>query len=417
MVTEHRRPSPPTENPPITPLYDTMTTNLPHQIMSYKSFPFPPTTPIFPAAATVLDYIESYASHFQLISHIRFNTSVQDVRRSMENAEWIVTLSTGEIQNFDVICVGNGHFRVPRYPDVPGLSTWLETGRALHSAWYRSPSAISGEVVLVAGGGPSGHDIASDMCASGKSVIHAVSGTVPIDIANLRIRGRVVEFLPDGSVAFEDGSMEFGIDQCILATGYKMAFPFLSSVMQHTTSPPYSPLPEGFYASPYHLFPLAKHMFPLRAPFPSWSLALMGLTLRGIPFSLFEAQARAIVHAIRNPESLSTEAEAQKIISRHEKLRADYADDDEAVAKMWHKVTEAESFEYRDDLNEYSGSSERVEEWEKAAWDKKIALRREWRQLEASCEAGSWLENVGPGKNGQIKILQRLAERAEQDLE
>ena len=46
----------------------------------------------------------------------------------------------------------------------------------------------------------------------------------------------------------------------------------------------------------------------------------------------------------------------------------------------WHRLTESESFKYRDELNRFSGCSERVEDWGKEMWEQKVWSRRiHWR--------------------------------------
>lgn len=42
--------------------------------MSYRSFSFPPETPLFPVASVVHKYLEDYATHFGLLRYVRFNT-------------------------------------------------------------------------------------------------------------------------------------------------------------------------------------------------------------------------------------------------------------------------------------------------------------------------------------------------------
>jgi cation diffusion facilitator CzcD-associated flavoprotein CzcO len=150
-----RLPAPPTDDPPLTPLYDSMTTNLPHPIMAYTSFPFPPSTPVFPKASIVQTYLEGYRDHFHLSPYIRLNTTVSDIHWDAESKVYKIALSTGETLSFDFIVVANGHNRVPIYPKTPGLSKWLQEGKASHSAWYRSPHNL-GNIVLVVGDGLSG---------------------------------------------------------------------------------------------------------------------------------------------------------------------------------------------------------------------------------------------------------------------
>ncbi|KAL0563566.1 monooxygenase, partial [Marasmius crinis-equi] len=340
-------PSEPSGSLPLTPLYDSLTTNIPHPVMAYTSYPFPPSTPIFPPASTVQTYLEDYTSHFNLRPHIQFNKIVEDVSWFASRSVWSVRLLGGITHYFDSVIVANGHFRKPRYPDIHGLSEWLRLGRGIHSAWYRRPgdlpldrSAGACKVVVV-GNGPSGQDIASDLLLDGCTVIRSIQGAAAKDNGGLKIRGVITQFHADGSITFEDGSQEPDIDLCILATGYEMSFPFLSSVISLG-------LPDGdeqgLWNSSYHVYPLAKHLFPIGCGFPPSSLAFMGLILRGTPLSLFEAQAHAVVKVFMKPEALDIAEERRVIQARHRQLGPDELN----VTKLWHKFTEPEAFEYRD---------------------------------------------------------------------
>jgi len=84
-------PAPPTGDPPLTPLYDSLTTNLPHPVMAYTDFLFPPSTPVFPCASVVQTYLQSYNHHFNLTPHIRLNTSVQDIQYDRPNVKWKIS--------------------------------------------------------------------------------------------------------------------------------------------------------------------------------------------------------------------------------------------------------------------------------------------------------------------------------------
>ncbi|KAG6893677.1 hypothetical protein C0992_009116, partial [Termitomyces sp. T32_za158] len=213
-----RLPAPvsPTGEPPESAIYDSLTTNIPHPVMAYTSYPFAPSTALFPNAKVVLKYLNDYADHFHLRPHIQFNTVVETVART--GSRWKVTTSANTVLSFDLVMVCSGHYRIPRYPDTPGVAQWLSSGRASHSATYRHPSNM-GDTVLVVGGGPSGQDISAEMCTAARTVIHSLTGAPAEDLGKLKRRGRVTQFGDNGQVTFNDGSMETGIDHCILATG------------------------------------------------------------------------------------------------------------------------------------------------------------------------------------------------------
>ncbi|RPD75487.1 FAD/NAD(P)-binding domain-containing protein [Lentinus tigrinus ALCF2SS1-7] len=455
-------PAPGIGDPPLTPLYDSLTTNLPHPVMAYTSFPFPPETALFPPAATVLKYMGDYAAHFDLYPLIQLKTPVLSVTRDNDAGNWVVTVRSPETHSeetstFDYIVVANGHYRVPRFPSTPGLKEWVEAKKAMHSVYYRNPSDFgNARTVVVVGAGPSGQDLCTDLLASGRVVIHSVSGAVREDLhdGRLKVRGRIAQYgdLSEGRVVFEDGSEESGVDRCVLATGYKMDFPFFpSSILRQSLPPPVPPLPGALYNSTYHVFPLAKHVFPLvnAEEFPSSTVAFLGLPIRVAPLPLLEAQMRAVLHVFAHPESLDPTQEAVDIIARYETLQSrvtegsptaaptitsrtteaeEVAKDassasadpvELAIANAWHRFDGHEQFEYRDAMHAFAGASIRVPAWEIEMYDAKGILREEWQDLERLGQADEWVRGVGSsaGEKGTeewVALMRKLLKRAEE---
>nr|VWO94515.1 Protein kinase domain-containing protein [Ganoderma boninense] len=458
-TSSHRLPAPPTDDPPLTPLYDSLTTNLPHPVMAYTSFPFPPGTALFPPASTVLKYLEDYAAHFDLTQHVQLNTSVTSVTRDHIAGKWTVTVRntetpTEETHEFDYIIVANGHYRVPRFPATPGLEAWVEAKKALHSVHYRNPS-VFGDVktIVVVGGGPSGQDLVSDLLAAGKNVIHSVTGAAREDLhdGRLKVRGRIARYgdLDAGRIAFEDGSEESSVDRAALATGYKFDFPFFPAEVCARPSRPRCRLSPGRcttrrttrsrWRSTYSRWSVRTSS--RRRPSRSW------LPIRVAPLPLLEAQMRAVVRVFEHPEILDPTQEAIDIVSRYEALRARVlpsrslasaslassppsdapsgeeeisladldctpgatADDrvELAIASAWHRFDGHEQFAYRDTLHAFAGYS------------RPGAPRGGWRDLERLGEADEWVNGVGVGEGEEgtkewVEMMRRLLRRAEE---
>ncbi|KAH9855321.1 FAD/NAD-P-binding domain-containing protein [Lenzites betulinus] len=448
-------PAPPTGDPPLTPLYDSLTTNLPHPVMAYSSFSFPPGTALFPPASTVRTYLDAYAAHFELYPHIRLNTPVTSATRHPgPTGKWTVVVRTGtvdapttETHTFDHLVVANGHYRTPRLPATPGLARWLEAHKAFHAVRYRNPDTFgAARTVLVVGAGPSGQDLVTDLLASGRTVVHSATGAVREDMRDgrLKVRGRVARYLDPvaGTVLFEDGSEETGIDNVVLATGYTVEFPFFPPEVVSAGLPPGAPpLPRELYNSTYHVFPLARHIFPLvdAGALPVSSLAFIGLPVRVAPLPLLEAQMHAILHVFEHPESLDPTQEAIEIIARYESLRAqvtaripngagaappvdDQPDDgiqgdsvELAIARAWHRFDGHEQFAYRDALHAFAAHPLRVPAWEIEMYDAKGVLREEWRDLERAGLADEWVRGVGEGGVHEwVEMMRRLLKRAEE---
>ncbi|KAG2158472.1 uncharacterized protein EDB93DRAFT_1238214 [Suillus bovinus] len=417
-------PSPPVVdeyNAPVTPLYDSLTTNLPHPIMAYTSYSFPPETPLFPSAHVVQTYLELYTAYFNLTSLVKFNTTVLDAR--WDSTQWIVTLSDGAQFAYDHLIVANGHYHLPRIPEVPGLADWMKRGRASHSAWYRKPDFL-GEKILVVGGGSSGQDIAAEMCTVSSVVIHAatVHSATKNDPGNFIRRGRLIELKANGQVIFDDGTTEDSIDHCILATGFLMHFPFLerASMINNNIPPDFPPLVPGkLFNSTYHVFPLAKQLFPLQSQCPISSIVFMGLLIRVAPFPLMEAQAHAIVRAFSDPSSLDPIAETVDIITHADKLKRAGVSTPLDIAKAWLRYDREDQWNYRDAMYQFAqgmGSGTppiKVTEWEKELYDLKVELRSAWEDLEKSGDSVEWLRDVG--KNGVqdwVELMYRVADYA-----
>ncbi|KAJ3715117.1 hypothetical protein C8R42DRAFT_681732 [Lentinula raphanica] len=413
------------DGPPFSPLYDSLTTNLPHPVMAYKSLSFPPETAVFPPAHVVETYLKSYAQKFSLSPHIQLNTSVETVERSTDG-RWKVKLSSNEVEEFDFLIVCNGHYRVPRYPELPGLESWMATKHAMHSAWYRRPTHEYGDKVLIIGAGPSGLDISSEMAEYGVIIIHSIRGHGSQDLGNIKRRGSVIQLKDNGEVLFEDGTVEEGVSFCIVATGYETAFPFLPDpdIIRNALPPSIPPIAEALYNSTFHVFPLAKHIFPLGYKNPN--IAFLGLLVRVVPFPLLEAQARATVHVFANPSALDSTREAVDIMSRYSDLSSELGSEDPLlIAHAWHRFVEHEQFDYRDQLYEFADASTQqgtigiggrivVPDWEKKMYDAKIVLRKFWVHLEKEGSADEWVRDVGKGGMHEwIELLERMLSKAE----
>ncbi len=135
---------------------DTSTTRL-----QFEEFPAGEDWPHFPHHTVIHQYFRDYVDHFGLRETITFNTGVDKATRTADG-RWRVTLSTGEVREYDALVVANGHHWDPRYPDYPGTFD----GDELHSHQYRSPFSpvdMRGKRVVVVGMGNSALDIASEV--------------------------------------------------------------------------------------------------------------------------------------------------------------------------------------------------------------------------------------------------------------
>lgn len=125
--------------------------------LGYSDFPIDPSLPDFLSHAQFLRYLEDYAARFDIPRHVQFRTGVASVVPAQ--GRYRVTLSTGEVKDYDRVVIATGHLSDPRLPDFPGHFD----GPAIHSHHYRTNDAFVGKRVLVVGIGNSGVDIAADI--------------------------------------------------------------------------------------------------------------------------------------------------------------------------------------------------------------------------------------------------------------
>ncbi|XP_078524904.1 senecionine N-oxygenase-like [Lissotriton helveticus] len=148
-------------------------------------------------------------------------------------------------------------------------------GLILHSHDYRCPDHFTDKTVVVLGAGPSGIDIALEICTVAKQVIlshHKTLLKCPLP-ANLQ-QAPSVQGFSSMSVHFQDGSLQQA-DVFIFCTGYNYRFPFL----MHQT---------GLQAGGVSLPPLYKHLIHPELP----NLFFIGLCTAVCPFILFDCQVQ-----------------------------------------------------------------------------------------------------------------------------
>lgn len=255
----------------------------------FTDYPMPASYPDFPSAQQILDYMRSYAEHFNLYPKIQFNTKVTMVRPRSDEL-WEVELANAERRIYKGVLVCNGHHWHKRFPKYEGEFT----GELLHSKDYKGPEQLTDRRVLVIGGGNSACDVVSEAARVsreahlslrrgywfmpktllGKPIVESPVLYLPVSVQRLILRvllrlvvGRyedyglprpdhkifekhptisteVLHYLKHGrikprpdikrfegkTVHFTDGTQD-EFDTIICATGYYVSFPFLPEGM------------------------------------------------------------------------------------------------------------------------------------------------------------------------------------------
>lgn len=133
----------------------------------FAEFPMPRGVATYPRHDAMCRYFRSYARHFDLMRHYEFSTRVIGMKRDGDG--WLVTTESGgrqQTRRFAGVLIASGTLHHPNMPRFEGAFS----GTLMHAADYRSPSQLTGKRVLVVGCGNSGADIAVDAVHHAASV-------------------------------------------------------------------------------------------------------------------------------------------------------------------------------------------------------------------------------------------------------
>ncbi|XP_067937377.1 uncharacterized protein [Watersipora subatra] len=343
-----------------TSMYNQLRTNLPKEVMAFPGFPFSDKIyESFIGHKDVLDYLESFAQHYQLHKYIKFRHAVLEVDPVLGAdgvTQWNVTeedCETGvqSTQKFDSVIVCNGHYTEPLVPDIKGRTSF--TGEIMHSHYYRSPIKYKGKVVLVFGSGPSGKEITAELLPHASKVYlsHNRIGTqfTPTHRQVLEVAG--VDSITGDDIHLIDGSIVHA-DMIILTTGYRYAFPFLSAKCR--------PVIEDEHVS---------HIYQMLRDIKHPSLYYIGLNKALVPFPQFACQADYIVGCITGRIAQET----QENMERSYQEKRDRTVKERGRLKLFHDMR-AEQWPYNDQLAIASGM-QTLPNWMKEL-DKRVLHQR-----------------------------------------
>ncbi|MDJ0944070.1 MAG: NAD(P)/FAD-dependent oxidoreductase [Kiloniellales bacterium] len=273
---------------PGTPMYRSARFISSKRRSAFLGFPMPAAYPDYPGHGQILPYLKHFAEAEGLADDIAFETRAEWIE-PRDDGLWSVRLNRGPPRLYRGVVCANGMTWRPQAPEIPGRFE----GELHHAVSYRDPAAFRGRRVLVIGGGNTGCDIACDLTrqaaatrlslrrgyhvvprhilglpadvfgaalpglplrlqqGSSQGLLRLLQGkrrgwpapdhrlyeSHPIinsEILDLVERGAIrvkpdVEAFEGREVRFADGSCA-AFDAVLLATGYKMAIPFMDPV-------------------------------------------------------------------------------------------------------------------------------------------------------------------------------------------
>jgi putative flavoprotein involved in K+ transport len=139
--------------------WDSLTLFTPAQYDALPGLPFPAPADTYPTKDPVADYLQVYATTFEL--PVRLDSRVTDLRQTSDGFE---VRTANETLRARQVVVATGPFQVPFVP--PAAEKLDPSVTQVHSADYRNPQALPDGPVLVVGGGNSGLQIAEELAAT-----------------------------------------------------------------------------------------------------------------------------------------------------------------------------------------------------------------------------------------------------------
>ncbi len=143
------------------------------QFSALPHLPFPADYPRYPSRQQVIDYLETYARHFDLTPLV--NQTVTAVSR--HNGRW-QTRTEDALYTSDFVVMATGLNQIPTIPTWPDQEHFK--GQILHSALYKNGEPYRNQKVLLVGFGNSGAEIALDAYEHGATV--SLSVRSPINV-------------------------------------------------------------------------------------------------------------------------------------------------------------------------------------------------------------------------------------------
>ncbi|KAK6347097.1 hypothetical protein TWF696_007176 [Orbilia brochopaga] len=331
----------------LSPMYDTLETNIPKGMMAFNQFPFDDELQLFPKHEDVNKYVQEYSKD---LTHLtRFNRRIIRVAQR-SNMKWeirsedVITHETEE-EIFDAVVVATGHYNVPYIPPIAGLEEYEEQhpGSILHSKYFRTADGYENKKVIVVGNSASGVDIAMQLSEVAKPPLYhsckSADGfkSFPSLVGDFtKIMPVIEQFIPENkTVLFADGTRESDVDVILFCTGYLHSLPFLVE----PKNPSDRMVTDGFY-----IHRLYQHIFYI----PSPTFAIVGIPTKIIPFPMSECQAAVIAGVFSGRLSLPP---AHDMDSWEKDLQTRKGGD-----RHFHFLTFPEDADYMDMLNDWNRS-------------------------------------------------------------
>lgn len=242
--------------------------------------------------------MDSFVQLENIDDYVRYNSRVQSIEKT-NHGKWNLTIKSvindheeeWYQETFDAIVVASGHYSIPNFPYIKGLSEFNRNypNSLLHANSYRSPEEFRDKSVLIIGGSISTINILQYIVPVAKSVTVSSRGYHKIfpwlDKA-IRSDGIIHKLTikeingKTGQVIFDDGTISSTkYDKIVFTTGYHFHYPFVKDHIK-IINPSNSSRVSGLY----------YNTFAIEDP----TLAFNGVTASTVNFQVMETSAAFI---------------------------------------------------------------------------------------------------------------------------
>jgi hypothetical protein len=170
----------------VTPMYPSLTTNMPGKLMTINDFPDLGSNEVYPEHRFVLEYLKNIAGRDSLDQYVNYNTKVENVEYLIDEKQWKVkftNLKSDQIgeEKFDCIVDCSSFNNLDHIPNWSGLEKFGEKypSKLVHSRYYRGAEEFEGKTVIVVGKGPSAMNIVQELSYTDCNIIQS-SNPIPI---------------------------------------------------------------------------------------------------------------------------------------------------------------------------------------------------------------------------------------------
>lgn len=148
--------------------YDSMRLTSSNYVTAFSDYPPLEREPRHWGHEQYLSYLYSYATHHDLLRHVRFETSVERIVRRGD--EWLIHSRgpSGErVDTYDALAICSGVVHTPYVPELPDQERFR--GEIVHSSSYRNALPYAGKRVVIVGGGETAADLCNEVAATAAS--------------------------------------------------------------------------------------------------------------------------------------------------------------------------------------------------------------------------------------------------------